>query len=334
MPLFPTQYSTLSASALAAHVSAEYGLPDLRGRYLLRGVSDTYLLENEQTKYILKVYRAAHRSQTQLAGEVELLTYLQARGARVAAPLSAQNGAFLLPLAAAEGERFGVLFAYAPGRVVMDLSDAQLRTLGREMAHLHNLTAGLTLQYPRPGYDLDTTLHQPLRALEPAFRDYPEGYAELQHIVTQTLAKLESLDTSAFSYGYCHYDFLPKNFHFDEAGQVTFFDFDFAGPGYLANDVMTSFVHYFLHRLLQGVTEDAATREFAVFVASYREVRPLADAELAAIPYLGVGFWLFYFAFAYRHFDDWSNTFFGPRYLRERVGWIKKWAEWYCDFSS
>jgi Ser/Thr protein kinase RdoA (MazF antagonist) len=69
-------------------------------------------------------------------------------------------------------------------------------------------------------------------------------------------------------------------------------------------------------------------------VAGYREVRPLADAELAAIPYLGVGFWLFYFAFAYRHFDDWSNTFFGPRYLRERVGWIKKWAAWYCDFSS
>jgi Ser/Thr protein kinase RdoA (MazF antagonist) len=216
----------------------------------------------------------------------------------------------------------------------MDLSDAQLRTLGREMAHLHNLTAGLTLQHPRPGYDLDTTLRQPLRSLAPAFRDYPEGYAELQHIVAQTIAKMENFDTPAFSYGYCHYDFLPKNFHFDDAGQVTFFDFDFAGPGYLANDVMTFFVHYFLHRLLQGVTEDAATREFAVFVAGYREVRLLADAELAAIPYLGVGFWLFYFAFAYRHFDDWSNTFFGPRYLRERVGWIKKWAAWYCDFSS
>ena len=62
MSLFPTQYSTLSASALAAYVSAAYGLPNLRGRYLLRGVSDTYLLENEQARYILKVYRAAHRT--------------------------------------------------------------------------------------------------------------------------------------------------------------------------------------------------------------------------------------------------------------------------------
>jgi Ser/Thr protein kinase RdoA (MazF antagonist) len=333
MPLFPTQYSTLSASALAAHVSAEYGLPGLHGRYLLRGVSDTYLLENEQSKYILKVYRAAHRSQAEIAGEVELLTYLREQGGAVAAPLTAQNGAFLLPLAAAEGERFGVLFAFAPGRVVMDLSDTQLRMVGREMARLHNLTAGLSLQHPRPGYDLDTTLRQPLRALEPAFRDYPEGYAELQALVNQALDKLENTDTTAFSHGYCHYDFLPKNFHFDAAGQLTFFDFDFAGPGYLVNDVMTFFVHFFLHRLHHQVSAEEATRSLAVFVAAYREVRPLADAELAAIPYLGVGFWLFYFEFAYRHFDDWSNTFFGPRYLRERVGWIKQWAAWHGDFS-
>jgi Ser/Thr protein kinase RdoA (MazF antagonist) len=97
MPLFPTQYSTLSASALAAHVSAEYGLPGLGGRYLMRGVSDTYLLENKQAQYILKIYRAAHRTQAEIAGEVELLTYLQAQGTPVAVPLPAQNGAFCSP---------------------------------------------------------------------------------------------------------------------------------------------------------------------------------------------------------------------------------------------
>jgi len=38
--------------------------------------------------------------------------------------------------------------------------------------------------------------------------------------------KLAQLDVSAFSTGYCHFDFLPKNFHFD-GDSVTFFDFDF-----------------------------------------------------------------------------------------------------------
>jgi Ser/Thr protein kinase RdoA (MazF antagonist) len=333
MSLFPTQYSTLSASALATHIGATHGLPNLRGRYLLRGVSDTYLLENEQARYILKIYRAAHRTPSEIAGEVELLTYLQAHKAPVAAPLPALDGRVLLPFTAAEGERHGVLFTFAPGHVVMDLTDAQLRTVGREMAKLHHLTAGLTLAHPRPSYDLDTTLRRPLQTVAPAFQDYPEGYAYLQDTVAQLLKKLEQLDTSAFSCGYCHYDFLPKNFHFDAADQLTFFDFDFAGPGYLVQDVMTFFVHYFLHRLLKGVSEQEAMRAFAVFVAGYREVRPLSDAELAAIPYLGVGFWLFYLEFAYRNFDDWSNTFFGPRYLRERVGWIKQWVAWYCDFN-
>jgi Ser/Thr protein kinase RdoA (MazF antagonist) len=329
MSLFPTQYSTLSAQALASYVSAAYGLPALQGRYLLRGVSDTYQLENEQERYILKLYRAAHRTPAQIAGEVELLTYLQAHDASVAAPLPALDGRLLLPFAAAEGERYGVLFAFAPGRVVMDLTDTQLRTVGREMAKLHNLTVGLTLQHPRLGYDLDTTLCRPLQLVAPAFQDYPEGYAYLQDTVARLLDWWTHVDTAGFSTGYCHYDLLPKNFHFADDDHLTFFDFDFAGPGYLVQDVMTFFVHYFLHRLLKGVSEQEATRAFAVFVAGYREVRPLSEAELAAIPALGVGFWLFYLEFAYRHFEDWSNPFYGPRYLRERVGWIKQWVEWY-----
>ncbi|OGX81140.1 hypothetical protein BEN49_15825 [Hymenobacter coccineus] len=201
------------------------------------------------------------------------------------------------------------------------------------MAKLHNLTADLTLRHPRPCYDLDSTLRQPLKTVAPAFHDYPEGLAYLQKVVIQTVSKLENMNTVAFSYGYCHYDFLPKNFHFDAEDRLTFFDFDFAGTGYLVNDAMTFFVHYFLNRMLKGTSAAESARAFAVFVAGYREVRPLTEAELAAIPYLGVGFWLFYLEFQYRNFDDWSNNFFGPRYLRERVGWIKQWVEWYCDFD-
>jgi Ser/Thr protein kinase RdoA (MazF antagonist) len=137
MSIFPTQYSTLSAAALGPHLSKVYGLPGLSGRYLLRGVSDTYLLENEAAQYIFKIYREAHRTLPEIEGEMELLAYLQTHGVRVAAPLPTQAGKFLVPFEAAEGQRYGVLFAYAPGDVVRDLTDAQLRTVGREMAALH-----------------------------------------------------------------------------------------------------------------------------------------------------------------------------------------------------
>ncbi|OON70177.1 phosphotransferase enzyme family protein [Hymenobacter sp. CRA2] len=336
MSVFPTQYSTLSARALQDYVAARYALPLHGSRLLLRGVSDTYQLESATAKYIFKVYRAAHRSRAEIEGEVELLTRLHAQGASVAPPLPDQHGALLQTFAAAEGPRHGVLFAYAPGKSHFDLSEAQLRTVGTEMARLHQLTAGLQLSQPRRGYDLRTTLAEPLARLASAFTEYeyPEGLAYLQIAAEQARAQLADLGPEAFSYGYCHYDLLPKNFHFASEDQLTFFDFDFAGPGWLVNDVMTFKVHYFLHVFTRRLSPAEAEQAWQLFLSSYRAVRPLSEPELAAIPALGVGFWVFYLAFAYEHFDDWSNTFFGPRYLRERVGLIRQWVEWQGGFGS
>jgi len=329
MDLFPTQYSTLSAQALRHHIEQAYGFSGLTCRYLLRGVSDTYVLEGTDEQYILKIYREAHRSLDEIGGEVALLTLLHSKKARVAAPIADASGSYVQRFAAAEGPRHGVLFTYAEGSSVYVMSDAQLRTVGREMARIHKYTAGLQLPHTRPIYDVATTLTRPLQVAAPAFQAYPEGLLYLQKLAAKVETRLAELDTSAFSYGYCQYDFLPKNFHFDAQDTLTFFDFDFAGQGYLVNDVMTFFVHFFLDRHYKGLSSADAERSFAVFVAGYREVRALSDQELAAIPCLGVMFWIFYLGFAAENFDDWSNFFFGPRYLQERVALIKKWVEWY-----
>lgn len=329
MPIFPTQYSVLSAAALTAHVAGHYQLPLHTGRLLLHGVSDTYRLDTPDTAYILKIYRAAHRSETEIRGEVELLLHLQKGGIRVAPPLPDRHNQYLQRFEAAEGPRFGVLFAFAPGQSVFDLSDAHIEATAHEMARLHQLTAGLTLTHPRPGYDAARCIAQPLQRLAPVFaaHDYPEGYAWLVETAARTEAQLAALQPETFGFGHCHFDFLPKNFHFDAQAQPTFFDFDFAGPGYLAYDVMTFFAHYFLHTLTQRISAAEAAQARELFVRSYRAVRPLSEAELAAIPALGFRWWLFFLAYAAEHFDDWSNFFFGPRYLRERVGLLRQWVE-------
>ncbi|MDO7876654.1 phosphotransferase [Hymenobacter sp. ASUV-10] len=329
MPIFPTQYSVLAAAALTAHVAEHYALPLTTGRLLLHGVSDTYRLDSPATPYILKVYRAAHRSEAEIRGEVELLRHLQAGGSRVAPPLPDRHGHYLQRFEAAEGPRFGVLFAFAPGQNVFDLSDAQIRATAHEMARLHQRTAGLALTHPRPVYDAARTIEQPLQQLAPVFaaQGYPEGHAWLVATAARTEAQLAALAPASFSTGYCHFDFLPKNFHFDTHDQPTFFDFDFAGTGYLAYDVMTFFAHYFLHTLTRRIPAAEAAQARQLFVAAYREIRPLTDAELAAIPALGFRWWLFFLAYAAEHFEDWSNSFFSPRYVRERVGLIRQWVE-------
>ncbi|GAB3546997.1 phosphotransferase enzyme family protein [Spirosoma fluminis] len=332
MQLFPAQYSTLSASALRDSLEKSYGFQGMNCRLLLRGVSDTYVLEGAESKYVFKVYRNAHRSLNEIKGEVELLNILKGRGANVSYPIRDRNGQQIQAFNAAEGVRHGVLFSYAIGENVYDLSDNQLRVVGREMAFNHTITSQIDVPHERKPYTIETTLTRPLKLIEPAFADYQEGYAYLTEIAQQVIKKMESFDTSIFSVGYCHYDYLPKNFHFDQDDTFTLFDFDFAGKGFLVNDLTSFLVHFFFHSIYGKISKEEADRQFNVALDAYREVRPLSDEEVEAIPYLGIMFWVFYLGFAYENFDDWSNTFFGLRYLRERVGIIKRFAELYCRF--
>lgn len=326
--IFPTQYSLLSASALNVFLIQQYGFHDLTCRLLIHNVSDTYILENAYSKYIFKIYRTAHRSLTEIKGEVELLNVLKSGGAKVAFPIEDVQGEFIQSFNAAEGKRYGVLFSFAEGEVV-DMNEAQLTTLGKEMAVVHALSEGLELENERKEYNINTMLIEPLESIKPAFKGMEEDYAFLKEEVQLLSEKIKALDLDTFGYGYCHYDYLPKNFHFQADGTLTFFDFDFAGKGYLVNDLASLYVHYFLHVLFKKRTQEAADAEFQTFVEAYRTIRPISEQELRAIPYFGFAWWIFYFKFHHDHFEDWSNFFFTPRFIKERVGWLRKWKEWY-----
>jgi len=326
MDIFPTQYSTLSAPALNLRLQQAYGLKDMHCRLLIRNVSDAYVIGNNREKYLFKIYRDVHRKPDEIRGEVQLLLLLAAGGAKVATPVADLSGSYLQRFQAAEGIRYGVLFDWAPGQVVTALSKEQLQTVGRAMALIHQISSSIELDHFRRPYTPDTTIREPLHRITPAFEGLEEAYQYLRQTGDEVYATLSEMDTTNFSKGYCHYDFLPKNFHFSEGG-ITFFDFDFAGKGLLANDTVSFFNHFFLDTVYGRQTIEEAREAFAIFVAAYRKVRPLHDEELQAIPALGFAYWIFYLGFKYDHFDDWSNFFFGPRFLTERTALIRKWME-------
>lgn len=328
MQIFPTQYSTLSAKALNTALQDAYGFKDSTCRLLIRNVSDTYILECAATKYIFKIYRDAHRSLEEIKGELALLDTLHQNGAKVAYPLKDLKGTQIQQFRAAEGIRNGVLFTFAKGDVVPDMSDEQLALLGREMAKVHNITSTINIPFPRREYNIETTLLNPVKVIRPAFENLSAEYEYLDQTVLSVASEMKQSELSTFSYGYCHYDFLPKNFHFEGAENITFFDFDFAGKGYLINDITSFFIHFFLENINGKIAADEAKRCFAVFVKNYRKERPLSDAELKTIKLFGLGFWMFYFRFHFEQFDDWSNIFFNERFIKGRVALIKQWMEW------
>lgn len=331
MDIFPVQYSTLSAKALGTKVAAHYDIDVRHCRFLLRGVSDTYVISTAgRGKFIFKLYRNAHRSLQEIKGETELLEILVKGGARVAQPVAAADGGMLLSLQAPEGQRNGVLFTFAEGRALKAFSGEQLEIIGREMASNHNITARVQLQWERREYNTATTVLRPLSLLEPAFEDYPEGYALLKNTAEEVMRQLAAYDTSRFSTGYCHYDYFPHNFFFDDSNNFTLFDFDFSGKGFLVYDLATLYMHFFFDRHYKKKPEAEAQAEFDRIIAGYRQLRSLSETELKAMPLLAYQMLLFYLGFQYENFEDWSNTFFGTAYLKERVGVMERFADLFC----
>lgn len=334
MNLFPTQYSTLSATALNDRIKEAYNVGHISTKLLLRGVSDTYIVTEGSPKYVLKVYRNSHRSFSEIQGEVELLNTLSKNKAKVSYPISDIEGNYIQKFNTGEGPRYGILFSYAEGQASNDLTKDQIKIVGQEMAFNHNITSTIELKHDRPEYTITSTIHEPLDILKSAFSAYnfDTGYDYLQVVAEKTIRSFQLMDTHAFSHGYCHYDYLPKNFHFDEKDGFTLFDFDFAGKGYLVNDLMSFQVHYFFAILYGGMSKEDSADCMKLFISAYREKREISDEELAAIPCLGIMFWIFYLAIQYNGYDDFSNNYFNQTYLKKWVNWIEQWETLYCKF--
>jgi len=328
MPTFPATYSTLCPTALSSLIAEKYQLRNVGCKFLVRGVGDTYLVDSSDGRFILRIYRSSHRSLPQIKEEVKLLQALQQAGVSVSYPVADILGDTIQTIVAIEGERHAVLFSYAPGHVVRSLNDHQLRALGIEMARFHNLSATVWLGGDRWHFDLATTVFTPLKKLKPFFATEPEDYHWLQQAAAQVQEKLSTLPTAAFSKGYCHFDFLPKNFHFQNDA-ITFFDFDFMGHGWLVNDIMTFWQHLCLDVYMNRMTQQAADDAYQTFLDGYSTCRSISKQELEAVPYLSLGFWLFYMGFHTTH--DQFHAFSQPSQLKAYTGFLRHIAGTYWN---
>jgi Ser/Thr protein kinase RdoA (MazF antagonist) len=325
MPIFPAQYSTLSAKALKKDIENCYGWQKVKCRFHMHGVSDTYIIESSKGKNIFRIYRTSHRTLDEIKAEIELLLHLKKKGRGVAAPVTDSGGSYIQEFEAAEGIRYGVMFAYADGKSPMEMDSSQYAIVGKELGLLHLEMGAIKLKYPRKRYSIETMIEDPVKRLKPAFKEFPEGHRFLKKTGEAVSEKLLALNPSKFAYGYCHTDVHLKNLHFNEANVMTLFDFDFFGEGWLVNDLAGFHCHYMWHRPLEG--EESS---WNAFLTAYRSVRPLSAEEEAAIPYLGFAWWTFYLGFQFEAFDDWSNTFFNERYLRHRIALMKDYTDKYC----
>lgn len=320
--------TTPTGSAMAQCVASDYAFTEVAACELLRrGFNHVYGLRfADGQRAVARLSAERPRGAPNTDYEAAMLAHLKARGAAVAAPLPTRRGATETVMDLPEGPRTLMLFEHldgdAPGEALADIE-----ATGRGLARLH--TAGQDYEGPPSRYVLelpyllDASLQRLCTAptMDDALR---EAFSAIAQRLRERIAALPPLTRVA-----CHGDCHGSNNFMSDAPDGTrvasFFDFDDAGPGWLAYDLCV-YLWVLLPRKADRPLDAAALERWRRYLAGYRSQRPLAAADFEAIAaFVAVRqFWLMG-EYAGR-LAVWGTQSLPTSWLREQVGLLTAWA--------
>jgi Ser/Thr protein kinase RdoA (MazF antagonist) len=320
---FPVTNSTLSATHLGLFLQDKYNLSSNAICSLLKtGINDSYLVIDNARKYVFRVYSLNWRTKTEIQEEIRLLNLLSENNIPVSFPFMDVNDNYIQEFDAPEGCRFGVLFSYAKGEKLINFPIETHYKIGVIMAGMHKLTAGLSLE--RIVYTPEVVLVDLFEQLK---RFLPCGTEEMDFMLLTRqylLHEFEKFNYNELRQGTVHLDIWFDNISIDKAGEVTLFDFDFCGNGWLCYDL----AYYILQ--VNNTEKDEAECKLKTesFLNGYESVTKLSDEEKRILPLLGASLTFFYLGIQFQRFDNWSNTFFNEMYLKRYINmFVKKYFE-------
>lgn len=319
--------STPTAASIAVLVQEHYDLGDVvESEFLRRSFNQVYRLGFASgQRVVARLCAERPRGGPNVTFESFALAHLAKAGCRVSRCLPTAAGEVAFQVSLPEGRRALALFEHLDGEFTSDSAE-DIAAFARGLAALH--IAGESYGGPASTYclDLDYLLLRPLEGLLRA----PTMTAELRPQF-ETLARRLHDDIVAMgelARVLCHGDAHGSN-NFIVAGaqgqrEAVFFDFDEAGPGYLAYELAV-YPWNLYPRAPDGVASDKAKTQWRHFISAYREKRPVADVDLAAISrFMAVRqFWLLG-EYAGR-VPVWGSQAIPTDYLRRQVAMLRQW---------
>lgn len=264
-------YSTTSVEKIK-YLFTEYDIDGpVEATLYKRAQSDTYLLANSQSRFVLKVYRAGWRSREALVQEIAAIRHAHARGVEVAVPLARRDGHWITYIRAPEGIRPAILFPWMRGRVPEYTDARHAEAFGRAVARLHLACEDFDRYEARPRFDIDFLLRRPVALIRTRLRELPSVATRFERLVARMASRLSHVEGRLTDWGFCHGDVWAGNALID-GDEVALFDFDFFGPGWRVSDLAT----YRWHARIMG-SEAIAWKAFS---KGYLSVRGAAEDSL------------------------------------------------------
>lgn len=315
--------SILSPTDIAIFVNENYRLKTAATCRLLKaGINHTYRIDCESESFIFRVYSYNWRTKEEIVEELNLLQLLKQNEISVSYPIGDHSNNFIQTVEAPEGQRLAVLFSYAQGHKIQTNGKEVHFEMGKLMGQIHRHTNDVRLN--RITYTADILLKQSLSNIRPFLSGKTD---EMQFLIkTQPLLEkdLFNADTHLLRKGIVHLDIWFDNLHISETNEITLFDFDFCGNGWLCLDI----AYYIMQ--LHNTEKDKSGRDakMQAFYTGYETIEKISDEEKRLIPMLGVCLYYFYLGVQCTRFDNWSNVFLNEIYLKKYIsGFIKNYYD-------
>lgn len=320
----PSISSILSPDYLASLVVQRFGCdPATRCRILRTGVNHTYLITTREKKFVLRVYARNWRTELEINEELKLLTFLRKKNIAVSFPIKDMKGEYVLRINAIEGLRFAVLFSYAEGATIKNPSTETCFQLGVTMARLHQQTLNETIE--RRYYSAETLVKWAFELARNHFGASSDEMEYFKKAQTSISNEFDRIDQAVVRKGVVHLDIWQDNLKVDKDGLITIFDFDNIGNGPFFLDMGYTLMSLYRHE----PDKEQYRQKREGFLQGYRSISSLTKAEESLIPYGGLAVWLHYTGVHVQRFDDFSNPFLSPDFLKHWIKIARQWMEYH-----
>lgn len=260
------------ASPIADAIVAAWAHDHDSARYFRASANFIFVFKHAGQPYILRFTHAGERTADAIQAELAYLQHLAAHAVPVALPIHSLSGRSMESIATALGVFHAAVFELLPGQQfdIGDLSLAQFTRWGSALGALHQAAEG----YAGAGRP---TIHDHLRMLAQQLPAHEDAARQQVALLERQVA---ALPTNAQTFGLIHYDFELDNLLWDDQ-RVSIVDFDDCARYWFGADIAFALRDLFDD---QAAQIDAADARFQAFVAGYRELRSVTDADLRQLP--------------------------------------------------
>ncbi|MBV8328008.1 phosphotransferase [Chryseobacterium sp.] len=317
---FPTINSTLSPKALGQLIQQKYKLSDKTECSIFRlAMNHLYIVQDGEQKYVFRVYTHNWRTKLEIEEELKLLAYLKENDRQAAYPIKDKLNEYIQEIEAPEGKRFGVLFSYAKGTKTAKFSPQASFLIGQALAKVHQSTENFGLN--RMSYNSENLLTKPVLRIKKFFHKNISEVEFLEKLSAFLTLKIQNINKAEMRSGSVHLDVWFDNLHIDDEKEITFFDFDFCGNGYLCFDIS-----YFLFQLLTThLNEEEYQEKAESFLKGYETITEISTEEKEFLPFACLAIMVYYISVQCDRFDYWTNIFINEDHLKRMVGNLKRW---------